>query len=356
MASGRAAATRRAGLTERRVPRLSPATWARRAPAGVSFPVPIRTDRSFRGYLFPICSRSRRVLARRAAACCSRRAIPNSRSTNFTTNEALYRAAMAEFQHGRWDNAIAAFEKLTTDLPARDTLLPRSYWYLAPAHQQQRRVPAGGAELHPPRRELPGRLAGRRRRARGGARRTGSSGASRRSIRRTARAPRRRYNTLIGLYPDVAADRRRRRRRSPSSRSGSRRRTTSPGCTTSAGRRTTRRSSTSRTSSRSTRRRRRRGWRSSGWWTSYKAIQLQGRRAPTPCAAAAHAATRDDAEVEACAVRRGVAPPTGDAGDAPPSTTGHPAAPSGRPRLAEACGSGSSAGASIRRTSATCSP
>jgi outer membrane protein assembly factor BamD len=35
------------------------------------------------------------------------------------------------------DNAIAAFEKLTTDLPARDTLLPRSHWYLAKAHQEK---------------------------------------------------------------------------------------------------------------------------------------------------------------------------------------------------------------------------
>jgi outer membrane protein assembly factor BamD len=32
---------------------------------------------------------------------------------------------------------VTAFEKLTTDLPARDTLLPRAHWYLARAHQQR---------------------------------------------------------------------------------------------------------------------------------------------------------------------------------------------------------------------------
>ena len=54
---------------------------------------------------------------------------------DFTSNEVLYTASLKEYQHHKWDNAIAGFEKLTTDLPPRDTLLPRSYWYLASAHQ-----------------------------------------------------------------------------------------------------------------------------------------------------------------------------------------------------------------------------
>jgi outer membrane protein assembly factor BamD len=62
---------------------------------------------------------------------------PEFQLTKFPTNEALYRAAMAEFSRGRWDNAVSAFEKLTTDLPARDTLLPRAHWYLAQAHQHR---------------------------------------------------------------------------------------------------------------------------------------------------------------------------------------------------------------------------
>ena len=62
---------------------------------------------------------------------------PEFQITNYPTNEKLYRAAQLEFAARRWDNAIAAFEKLTTDLPARDTLLPRAHWFLARAHQER---------------------------------------------------------------------------------------------------------------------------------------------------------------------------------------------------------------------------
>ena len=67
-----------------------------------------------------------------AAAACH----PDFQITQYPTNEALYRAATKEFAAGRWDNAVLAFEKLTTDLPARDTLLPRAYWFLARAHDE----------------------------------------------------------------------------------------------------------------------------------------------------------------------------------------------------------------------------
>jgi len=67
-----------------------------------------------------------------AAAC-----HPEFQATNYSTNEALYKAATEEFAHGRWDNAVSAFEKLTTDLSARDTLLPRSHWFLARAHEER---------------------------------------------------------------------------------------------------------------------------------------------------------------------------------------------------------------------------
>jgi outer membrane protein assembly factor BamD len=67
-----------------------------------------------------------------AAAC-----HPDFEITKYPTNDALYRAATEEYSRGRWDNAVSAFEKLTTDLPARDTLLPRSHWYLARAHQEK---------------------------------------------------------------------------------------------------------------------------------------------------------------------------------------------------------------------------
>jgi outer membrane protein assembly factor BamD len=56
----------------------------------------------------------------------------------YPTSQALYAAATSEYEKKHWSNAIAAFEKLTSDLPARDTLLPRAYWYLANAHTRQR--------------------------------------------------------------------------------------------------------------------------------------------------------------------------------------------------------------------------
>ena len=61
---------------------------------------------------------------------------PDFQITQYATNDALYRAATKEFAARRWDNAVAAFDKLTTDLPARDTLLPRAYWFLARAHDE----------------------------------------------------------------------------------------------------------------------------------------------------------------------------------------------------------------------------
>lgn len=60
------------------------------------------------------------------------------RVSRFPTNETLYAAGLREYERKRWSNAVTAFEKLTSDLPARDSLLPRAYWYLARAHERQR--------------------------------------------------------------------------------------------------------------------------------------------------------------------------------------------------------------------------
>src|SRR5260221_13380546 len=60
---------------------------------------------------------------------------PDFQITKFPTNEALYRAAMQEADPQRRDNAEAAFDKLTTDLWARATLLPRADWFLGRAHE-----------------------------------------------------------------------------------------------------------------------------------------------------------------------------------------------------------------------------
>jgi outer membrane assembly lipoprotein YfiO len=63
---------------------------------------------------------------------------PTFQLRRYTTDTALYQAALREFQARRWDNAVAGFERLTTALPARDTLLPRSFWYLAKSQQGRR--------------------------------------------------------------------------------------------------------------------------------------------------------------------------------------------------------------------------
>ncbi|MEP7066128.1 MAG: outer membrane protein assembly factor BamD [Gemmatimonadota bacterium] len=52
----------------------------------------------------------------------------------FPSHQALYDASASELKKHKWDHAIAGFEKLTTDLPARDPLLPTAYYYLGEAH------------------------------------------------------------------------------------------------------------------------------------------------------------------------------------------------------------------------------
>jgi outer membrane protein assembly factor BamD len=73
------------------------------------------------------------ILMSAAAAC-----RPAFQLRRYTTDAALYHASLREFERRRWDNAVAGFERLTTSLPARDTLLPRAFWYLAKAQQGRR--------------------------------------------------------------------------------------------------------------------------------------------------------------------------------------------------------------------------
>ncbi len=56
----------------------------------------------------------------------------------FPSHQALYDASVSELHKHNWTHAIAGFEKLTTDLPARDPLLPESYYYLGEAHMGRR--------------------------------------------------------------------------------------------------------------------------------------------------------------------------------------------------------------------------
>jgi len=73
------------------------------------------------------------VLALGVLGACSQ----SFKLSRFRTNDTLYAAATREYNARHWDNAIQAFERLTLDLPARDTLLPRAFWYLATAHARK---------------------------------------------------------------------------------------------------------------------------------------------------------------------------------------------------------------------------
>lgn len=59
-------------------------------------------------------------------------------ASRFSSNVELYEASLREYERRNWENAVAGFDRLTLELPARDTLLPRSYWYLGQAHQQRK--------------------------------------------------------------------------------------------------------------------------------------------------------------------------------------------------------------------------
>ncbi len=52
---------------------------------------------------------------------------------DYSTSADLYKAGMEKFRKGKWGDAATAFERLTLDLPTRDTLLPLAHWYLGKA-------------------------------------------------------------------------------------------------------------------------------------------------------------------------------------------------------------------------------
>ena len=52
----------------------------------------------------------------------------------YPNNEARYVAGTQFLQQRKWDYAVQIFERLTLDLPARDTLLPASHFHLAEAY------------------------------------------------------------------------------------------------------------------------------------------------------------------------------------------------------------------------------
>src|SRR5688572_6459276 len=52
----------------------------------------------------------------------------------YQNNESLYVAGVQQLETKKWDNAVQIFEKLTLELPARDTLLPAAHFHLAEAY------------------------------------------------------------------------------------------------------------------------------------------------------------------------------------------------------------------------------
>jgi outer membrane assembly lipoprotein YfiO len=55
----------------------------------------------------------------------------------FGSTEALYAAAMKEYNARRWDNATRAFERLTTELSPRDPRIATAYYYLAKSQEKK---------------------------------------------------------------------------------------------------------------------------------------------------------------------------------------------------------------------------
>lgn len=80
----------------------------------------------------PVTSTIRTVAAIVVALAACR---PDFELKRFTDHPALYQATLRELQHRRWDNATAGFERLTIELPARDTLMPLSLFHLGKARQ-----------------------------------------------------------------------------------------------------------------------------------------------------------------------------------------------------------------------------
>jgi outer membrane protein assembly factor BamD len=79
---------------------------------------------------FPSTIRTLAVLAIALTAC-----RPDFELKRFTQHVDLYQASLRELQRRRWDNAVAGFERLTIELPARDSLMPLSLFHLGKARQ-----------------------------------------------------------------------------------------------------------------------------------------------------------------------------------------------------------------------------
>jgi outer membrane protein assembly factor BamD len=94
--------------------------------------------------LLPVSPRFRRRarVALVAAAALSPAALAGAcarafNAAKFSNAQSLYRASEDRFRRRKWDEALAGFDRLATQLPARDTLLPRVYYYQGRAHARK---------------------------------------------------------------------------------------------------------------------------------------------------------------------------------------------------------------------------
>lgn len=55
----------------------------------------------------------------------------------FGSTDALYTAGVAEYNARRWENAVRAFERLTTELSPRDPRIASAYMYLAKSQEKR---------------------------------------------------------------------------------------------------------------------------------------------------------------------------------------------------------------------------
>jgi outer membrane protein assembly factor BamD len=80
---------------------------------------------------FPSAIRLATLTAFAALGACRPAWSPN----RFPTNEQLYHESLRQFRARHYDNAILGFDRLTVNLPARDTLFAPSLYYVGRAHQ-----------------------------------------------------------------------------------------------------------------------------------------------------------------------------------------------------------------------------
>ncbi len=72
------------------------------------------------------------VIAALLAVACK----PAFNAATYADVDTLHKAAVAEYNAKHYDNAAKAFERLTTELPARDSRMPSAIYFLAKSQEK----------------------------------------------------------------------------------------------------------------------------------------------------------------------------------------------------------------------------